>query len=1005
MHNFRKANPLTFAAIAAFCAAAAHADSLVAPVAATAQSYFGNRAPGNTINGSGMSDNPVTVRSSANNDSSLMWLSNGTSDTWIMFDMGETMTLTGMHVWNYNEKPYGSGVNLKYFPQRGVKTCELRVGDSPLADGATYAAAGEWGTLKENISLAYATGAASGYEGEDVRFGVPLTTRYVMLRVTANHGHDAYTGLSEVRFYRSPGIGLPVSPVAATVQSHYKSGGADDRRALNTIDGSGMSPSSLPQTIGCGAGTSVTLPTMWLSNGTTDTWIAFDLGAVKTVTGFHLWNYNESGSNFPKRGVKKTEVYVGDTMPPEGGSYADAGAAWGTLVETMEFAQAPGAAGYLGEDYQFQTPVTGRYFQFVVKEKHDSSDRYTGISEILFYEAAQETTVTRLSSGAETITNGTVVAVVTDGEGVAAPIAVTDGARVRAIRAEASGGMPQINPNGGTLAVGTIDLPAGAAGLEIMQGNVTSLDEMRRWLEWRLDSELVVHADLSGAVNLWKTGPGTLVFDGSDTRTGDSRFSGGVFRQTGGSLDIPGGTFVDAKAEFLGGTSRATGTDGFALCGSSMTVAEDHSAEWSKLQAVSGVTALAVRDGATLTLGSLAGDAPESFNIAIDDGTIGPRALITTVPWLPNLGPVRVGAGGAVFDTSAGDAVVEAAIEGDAGGGAITKTGANTLELRRRVANAGPIHIEEGTLRLALPQAVVRYDFEGISGTTVPNLGSGGAAYDGVVSGAPEQVDGLGGTGKALSFCAATNGVATASALGLRDYTYATWVKSAGLPAVAQSMRIIVGGTFSTADFIGYLGTGCKPTTAPATCKYWAFVHDRDVYGKVPVSDISSVNDVENWHHIASTFDGSTVTLYYDGNLVYSLPAQYARQLYNVKVGFGNNVVPNNEFWHGAMDDACVFDRALSADEIAMLMRGEWKAVNVLNPASDLSIDEGAKLDLGGTDQTVATLTLKGRLRKLGPTTWGAIGSGAEHETDLIVGEGILRVAGPARSGLSVIVK
>lgn len=1001
MHNFRKANPLTFAAIAAFCAAAALADSLVAPVAATAQSHFGDRAPGNTIDGSGMSENPVTVRSSANNTSSRMWLSNGTSDTWIMFDMGETMTLTGMHVWNYNEEPYGSGVNLKYFPQRGVKTCELRVGDSLLADGATYAAAGEWGTLKENISLAYATGAASGYEGEDVRFGVPLTTRYVMLRVTANHGHDAYTGLSEVRFYRSPGIGLPVSPVAATVQSHYKNG-ADDRRALNTIDGSGMSPSGLPQTIGCGAGTSVTLPTMWLSNGTTDTWIAFDLGAVKTVTGFHLWNYNESGSNFPKRGVKKAEVYVGDTMPPEGGSYADAGAAWGTLVETMEFAQAPGATGYLGEDYQFQTPVIGRYFQFVVKERFPAgNDRYTGISEILFYEAAQETTVTRLSSGAKAIPDGTAVAVVTDGEGVAAPIAVTDGTRVRAIRAVASGGMPQIDPNGGTLAVGTIDLPAGSAGLEIMQGNVTSLDEMRRWLEWRLDSELVVHADLSGAVNLWKTGPGTLVFDGSDTRTGDNWFSGGVFRQTGGSLDIPGGTFVDAKAEFLGGTSRATGTDGFALCGSSMTVAEDHSAEWSKLQAVSGVTALAVRDGATLTLGSLAGGAPDSFTIAIDGGTIGPRALGAAVPWLPNLGPVRVGEGGAVFDTSAGDAVVEAAIEGDAGG-AITKTGANTLELRRRVANAGPVHIEEGTLRLALPQAVVRYDFEGISGTKVPNLGSGGAAYDGVVSGAPEQVDGLGGTGKALSFCAATNGVATASALGLRDYTYATWVKSAGVPAARASHRIIIGGNFADkANFIGYLGTDA-PTGIPRSGIYWAFVRDADQNLR---SDISSVNDTENWHHIASTFDGSTVTLYYDGNLVYSLPAQYARQLYNVKVGFGNNVSPNNEFWHGAMDDACVFDRALSADEIAMLMRGEWKAVNVLNPESDLSIDEGAKLDLGGTDQTVATLTLKGRLRRLGPTTWGAIGSGADHETDLIVGDGILRVTGPARSGLSVIVK
>ncbi len=587
-----------------------------------------------------------------------------------------------------------------------------------------------------------------------------------------------------------------------------------------------------------------------------------------------------------------------------------------------------------------------------------------------------------------------------DGEGEAAPIAVADGTRVRAIRAEASGGRPQIALNGGTLAVGTIDLPAGAAGLEIMQGNIAPIAEMRRWLEWRLGSDLVMHANLAdeagGTVNLYKTGPGTLVFDGTDTRKGGNWFYGGVFRQAGGSLDILGGSFFGAKAEFLGGTSSATGEGGFALGnGSSMTVAGEHSAEWSMLQPYDGETALAVRDGGKLKLGTLGG-APDSFKIDIDGGTIGPSALSASVPWLQALGPIRVGEGGAVFDTSDRDAIVDAAIEGEAGG-AITKIGANTLELRHRVANAGPVHIKEGTLKLALPQAVVRYDFEGISGTKVPNRGSGGAAYDGVISGAPEQVAGTNGT--ALSFCAATNGVATENALPLRDYTYATWVKSAGLLAPG-GMRIIAGGSFGTGNFIGYLGTGDNPS------RYWAFVRDIDANTSW-ISNVSvlSGDGTESWHHLASTYDGTTVTLYYDGNLVSSYPASYVRQLYNVRISFGNNLNPNSEFWNGAMDDACVFDRALSADEIAMLARGEWKAVNVLNPECDLSIDAGAKLDLGGTDQTVATLTLKGRLRRLGPTTWGAIGSGAAHETDMIVGEGILRVAGPARSGLVVIVK
>ena len=93
------------------------------------------------------------------------------------------------------------------------------------------------------------------------------------------------------------------------------------------------------------------------------------------------------------------------------------------------------------------------------------------------------------------------------------------------------------------------------------------------------------------------------------------------------------------------------------------------------------------------------------------------------------------------------------------------------------------------------------------------------------------------------------------------------------------------------------------------------------------------------------------------------------------------------------------------ADEVVALKDGSWAAVNALNPESDLSIAANAALDLGGTEQTVATLTLNGRLRKFGQTTWGAIGSGARHETELITGSGILHVSGPTQTGLTLIVK
>ena len=73
-----------------------------------------------------------------------------------------------------------------------------------------------------------------------------------------------------------------VTPYAATAQSYYS---GDDRAPVHAIDGSGMTPSA-PVTILSTAGTA-TKSAMWLSNGTKATWITFDPGAVRTITGFH----------------------------------------------------------------------------------------------------------------------------------------------------------------------------------------------------------------------------------------------------------------------------------------------------------------------------------------------------------------------------------------------------------------------------------------------------------------------------------------------------------------------------------------------------------------------------------------------------------------------------------------------------------------------------------------------------------------------------------------------
>ena len=52
---------------------------------------------------------------------------------------------------------------------------------------------------------------------------------------------------------------------------------------------------------------------------------------------------------------------------------------------------------------------------------------------------------------------------------------------------------------------------------------------------------------------------------------------------------------------------------------------------------------------------------------------------------------------------------------------------------------------------------------------------------------------------------------------------------------------------------------------------------------------------------------------------------------------------------NGAIDEAYVFDRALSEDEVVALKENSWRAVNVLDPTSDLSIEAVADYKLSQT--------------------------------------------------------
>lgn len=1149
---------------------------VVVPLSATAQSYYAgdDRAPVHVIDGAGMTpSDPVTALSVAGvSPAGAMWLSDGTTATWITFDLGAVRTVTGFHLWNYNE--YAAIGSLT---GRGIKTAGVYVGNSPLANGSSYASAGAaWGALVTNMTFAQASGSAS-YAGEDYAFAAPVTGRYIQLYVADNYGFDAYTGISEIRFYTTtptayvvtgssgsgiysvlsrdllqtsvgsigdalslhavgndeyshgttasltdgtfgdagenqglciaggtityfldttvqssgydiaaidtysgwensnranqnytvsfrkvgssvfsdlikvsyafagsttpcdthvriddinirgvdaiqfnfdePGqqnggvaykeidvtrsLGAGFSPVAATAQSYWT---PDERAPSHVIDGSGLTPSYW---ITANASSSI-YPggTMWLSDGTVQTWITFDLGAVQALTGFHLWNYNEYNDalgSYAGRGIKTAGVYAGDSLLAEGSSYASAGAAWGALVTNMTFAAANGTAADAGEEYAFATPVTTRYIQLHVTSNYGKDD-YTGLSEILFYRAVADAEVTRLSSGTKVIANNATNNVrITEGTGTPGPLTLEATTTVvGSLTVATTEGVAAIDLAGQTLALGSILLPAPAGGLSIGSGSnngtlmCAGFAGKALLVDNRSASTVTVHAAVADGVaasTLYKKGAGVLVLDGTNTYSGGTAIHGGTLELRGGSLGDGPLNIDNAAANFSDGTANGVGEVRLnELGGANATVhiSGHHVSDWLNAVCLSGNATISLSDGGLLRVDRLSNSAAYGV-LRLDGGTlaVGSRSPEWSAEdWISSRFSTLIGNAGVIIDTANGSAVINCSLlqEGSSTGG-LTKVGSNVLTLTAPGTYVGATTVQGGTLKLALAAAIIHYDFDSanISGTTVANLGTGGASYNGVITGTP--LTGAGGkSGQAVTFTGDGQGIVTANDVSLPNgFTFATWVKASGSGSANTAQRII-NNNFRTGGFLGaYEDT------------FWSIVG-----GQMDGHTSQASADAMNWHHVALVWNGLNAVFYYDGAPIQTNTYAGVNAALTSKIGFGNNIEPNGEFWNGSMDEAYVFDRALSVAEVASLMDLSWVGIDVLPTTTALRLDNDATLNLDGVSQTVATLTLNDVLTRRGKCTWGAPGSGAQYTSPQFTGTGVLHVLGPASMGTMI---
>jgi hypothetical protein len=223
---------------------------------------------------------------------------------------------------------------------------------------------------------------------------------------------------------------------------------------------------------------------------------------------------------------------------------------------------------------------------------------------------------------------------------------------------------------------------------------------------------------------------------------------------------------------------------------------------------------------------------------------------------------------------------------------------------------SGTLYIDDIRLYPRSPQFVVPaepdtanlvayYAFDGNA-----NDGSGKGRH-GTVQGTVSYVAGVTGQAINLDGTAAHVTVATVGITGAASRTISGWAK-ADRTTIPEWTNVF---GFTGADSNGqHFDIQAVGTTATTTLGYYGLHRYGWEQNILPI-------DLE-WHHLAATLDGTTVTWYGDGI------AMGSDQVTNVNTPGPFHVgkrQDNTNFFPGSVDEVRVYDRALSAEEIAWL--------------------------------------------------------------------------------------
>ena len=116
----------------------------------------------------------------------------------------------------------------------------------------------------------------------------------------------------------------------------------------------------------------------------------------------------------------------------------------------------------------------------------------------------------------------------------------------------------------------------------------------------------------------------------------------------------------------------------------------------------------------------------------------------------------------------------------------------------------------------------------------------------------------------------------------------------------------------------------------------WLFLGSRGAHGNTDRQEFIVPHEMKEkkWHHVAGSYDGKTMKIYLDGEVMGEEKREFnfaGDNIANAWIGCAKN---KYAFVNGSIDEAAVWQRALSGTEIKQAMSGNFLAVSPNDKAS-----------------------------------------------------------------------